>query len=858
MQYTHAMPPTRAGAQPAPAPTFFPLVLIVCALAGGIALDRLYPLAAGVWIGAAAAAAALWLVCWLGHCNRLASVMLLAGFFAVGGAHHHNYWRLFGEDEIGRSLDEMLRPAVIEAEAITSPRWVPAPPPTPRRTIPQGEHCELIVKVTAIRDGRTFRPASGLAELQVGGNLTGIRAGDRLRIMAQAGRPAAPLNPGEFDFAVHLRAERQLCRLFAEFPESVERLSDGSALSPRRWLAAVRGGGGDILRHNIAPNRATLAAALLIGAREQLDADRNEGYLVTGTIHVLSISGLHVGILAAGFFFLLHTGLVPRTIALAATITLTVIYALLTDLQPPVVRATILVVIACLALWTGRSSIGFNALAAAAIIVLILNPSALFLAGPQLSFLAAATMIAFHPLLVPPPITDPLDRLIAASRPRLIRISRHIGGVLWRPWLTGALIWLISTPLVWKQYNLISPVALVLNFLMWLPVTLAMYSGLGTLLFGSFAPFAGRICGLICDRCLDSLERLIAWGHDWPAGYFWLPAPPMWWIGVFYIALGIAVAVPRIAPPRRWAIALIMIWSAVALLMSSHTTAALYPPKARPLICHFVSVGHGVSVLVEFPDGKTLLYDSGRLGSPLAGIRPISSVLWSRGITHLDAIVISHADADHFNAIPGLLERFSVGAIYVSPAMFDRMQPAVQELHDAINQRHIPVRQIHAGQKLTADDTTKMEILHPPRHGLYRTDNASSIVLLIEHAGRRLLMTGDLESPGLDDVLAEEPLDCDVVLAPHHGSPRSSPSRFAQWCDPEFVVISGRRGLGADATIDSVQDYFRLNGAEVLHTADDGCVRVEISPSRFAVSTFRPHVRAIPAAAASTNFLQSE
>src|SRR5262249_25771702 len=159
-----------------------------------------------------------------------------------------------------------------------------------------------------------------------------------------------------------------------------------------------------------------------------------------------------------------------------------------TDLQPPVVRATILVVIACLALWIGRLSIGFNALAAAAIVVLILNPSALFLAGPQLSFLAVATMIAFHRLLVPQPVPDPLDRLIASSRPWFFRIGRRIGGGLWRLWLTGALIWLVSTPLVWKQYILISPVALVLNFLMWVPVTLAMYAGLGTLLFGSLAP----------------------------------------------------------------------------------------------------------------------------------------------------------------------------------------------------------------------------------------------------------------------------------------------------------------------------------------------------------------------------------
>jgi len=841
------------------APTYHPLALIVCALAAGIAIDRWFPLAALIWWLFAFGVLAVWLPLWISKRNAaVGSYLVLVAFLATGGAWHHRYWRLYNDHEIGRMVLEEPRPICVEAIAITSPRWVPAPTPTPLRTIPLGEQSELLVWLTAVRDGCTMRPASGWASLDVGGPLDSVRAGDRIRIMAQGNRPTAPFNPGEFDFAAYERTRRIGCRLFAEFPQSVECLKRGSLFSPRRLLADVRSGGTAVLQRYITGERAMLASAVLLGAREQLDTNRNEGYLVTGTIHVLSISGLHVGILAAGFFFVLRTGLVPRRFTLASTIALTIAYALLTDLQPPVVRAAILVVIACLALWTGRSSIGFNALAAAALVVLALNPSALFLAGPQLSFLAVATMIAFQPLLVSHPIVDPLDRLIAASRPWLVRVGRRIGGGLCRLWLTGALIWLVSTPLVWKQYNLISPIALVLNFLMWLPVTLAMYSGLGTLLFGSLVPFAGRLCGLTCDRCLGALESLIAWGHDWPGGYFWLAAPPAWWIALFYIAIGIAIAFPAFVPPRRWAVGLIMMWFTVALFLSGHGSAALHRRQMRPLVCHFVSVGHGVSVLVELPDGKTLLYDSGRLGSPLAGIRPISSVLWSRGITHLDAIVISHADADHFNAIPGLLQRFSAGAIYVSPVMFERLPPAVKELRDAIARHEIPLRQIHGGHTLAAGAETKIEVLHPPRKGVYGSDNANSIVLLIEHAGRKLLMTGDLESPGLDDLLAEEPIDCDLVLAPHHGSPRSSPGRFAQWCHPEYVVVSGRRGLGDEATIDSVKNSIRLHGAEVLHTAEDGCVRVEVSTHKFAVSTFRPHVRAFPTSTAGTNFLQME
>ena len=119
-------------------------------------------------------------------------------------------------------------------------------------------------------------------------------------------------------------------------------------------------------------------------------------------------------------------------------------------------------------------------------------------------------------------------------------------------------------------------------------------------------------------------------------------------------------------------------------------------------------------------------------------------------------------------------------------------------------------------------------------------------------------LTGDLESPGLDDVLAEEPLDCDVVLAPHHGSPRSSPSRFAEWCSPEAVIVSGSQTLGDLPAIATVKNAFRLAGAEVYHTAEDGCIRVEIDRGQLTTRSFRPHVRAAAAELAGAQLLQAQ
>jgi len=272
-----------------------------------------------------------------------------------------------------------------------------------------------------------------------------------------------------------------------------------------------------------------------------------------------------------------------------------------------------------------------------------------------------------------------------------------------------------------------------------------------------------------------------------------------------------------------------------------HSDGVAAKPVEPKLTCTFVAVGHGIACLIELPDGKSILYDAGRLGSPMGAVRPVSDVLWSRGITHLDAVVISHADLDHYNAIPELLDRFSIGVIYVSPVIFETPQPAVEELHAGIERAGVPLQVISAGVRLQSSGDVHLEVLHPPKKGILGSDNANSILLKLEYADRRVLLTGDLEPPGLEDVLAEEPLDCDVVLAPHHGSLRSDPTGFALWSTPEHVIISGSRSLGDIPDIEAVKDSYRARGAEVYHTAEDGCVRIELGTSGVSVATFRPH-----------------
>jgi competence protein ComEC len=252
--------------------------------------------------------------------------------------------------------------------------------------------------------------------------------------------------------------------------------------------------------------------------------------------------------------------------------------------------------------------------------------------------------------------------------------------------------------------------------------------------------------------------------------------------------------------------------------------------------CTFLSVGHGTSVVLRTPDGQTILYDAGRLGSPAGGARSIAGALWSDGVMRLDAVIVSHADVDHYNALPELLQQFAVKTVFVTPLMFREDVEALRVLRQAIESSSATLCELSAGDRLTFGDSTVITVLHPPVTGVRGTDNAQSMVLAVECQGRRVLLPGDLESPGTQALLAQPPWDCDVLLAPHHGSARSNPPGFSAWSRPEWVVISGSRSQDRAR---GVRSGYEAASARVFHTAYDGAVRFVLSAE--AVSAARWH-----------------
>jgi competence protein ComEC len=799
-----------------------PMWLVLGSLCCGILLDACGESSYSVQLLGAFAGLVLWVFHWRAGRMRTAIAALLLSLACLAGAWHHACWRLFASDELGRFATETPQAIFVEGVAASAPVRRPAPPPDPMCTLAQGERTFLVLDAELLRDRGSWRRVKGRAAITLEGVLSAVAAGDRLRVLGELSAPRTPRNPGEADFAEMERRERRLCRISVTTPACVFRLPRAGRPTLRDWLGSVRQQGDARLWRFVGPARAGLASAILLGLRQELEAGQVDEFFRTGTTHLLAISGQHVAILVYGLGFLLRLGWMPRRASLIASVVFVVAYAMLTDARPPVVRAAVLVAVMCLARWLGRRSDSLHTLCLAAIVVLALNPTSLFDTGAQLSFLAVASLIVIGEWRLAREserAVDPIDKLIDESRPAWMRWIRRSAGNVGHLILLSSIVWLVTLPLVLYRFHLASFAGLLVNPMVALPMAVVLFSGFGVFALAEFSPPLAAICGITCDRCLMLMEAVLQGGMHAPAAYAWVPSVPGWWVAAFYAGLAVWVF---LRGPLKFAtvgLACIGVWIAFGFLLAYRVGT---DSRREGFECTFVAVGHGTCVLIETPAGEKYLYDAGHQGTPSSAVVSISAVLWHRGVWKLDGILLSHPDADHYNAVPQLLDRFRVTKILIAPGFMEGGGASLDALDTAIRNAKVPCATVAAEEGEASTITGGLRVLHPGRHRTAGSDNSNSIVLAIVSGGRGLLLPGDLEPPGMERLISGPRVVCDVAMAPHHGSQRSTPDAFTAWAGPRWIVISGGNWRDTSAS----EKIFASHGAEVLHTAQDGAVRV--------------------------------
>jgi competence protein ComEC len=394
--------------------------------------------------------------------------------------------------------------------------------------------------------------------------------------------------------------------------------------------------------------------------------------------------------------------------------------------------------------------------------------------------------------------------------------------------LIGFAVWLATAPLVAAHFHVFSPAGLLLNPLIAPLVGVAMMGGFLCLLAAPVCWPIAAAGGAVCDAALAAIEIAVDLTARIPGAFHWVAGPPVWWTVGWYaglVAMLLLLTGARLARPSVWACAAGM-WAAVGLAVG---LVAVGPAPGLDVIA--AAMGHGCGLVVRGPAGRCLVYDAGRLGAGVAAGRGLSALLWSEGIGRIDTLVISHADTDHFNGVPDLLERFDVGRVVVPEAFLASPAPAVAEVLARIAAARVPVSAVSAGDEIPFDPLCRVRVLHPrPGGGAgpAPADNETSLVVAVESAGRRVLLTGDLEGGALDRFVAADPGPCDLLIAPHHGSLASLPPALARAKAPAWVIVSGAAGPRFEEVR---RAYATAAGADrparVLRT--EGAVRVRLT-----------------------------
>jgi len=812
------------------APVYTPGLLVVIALACGIALDRFFNFHWSGYLIALVAAAIASTFLFRQYLfkrptstrNRGMGMMvcvIMLGFVAVGALRHHVYWNWYPENEIGFRASSRPTPVAVKVTLVTEARQIAATAAGASSfSSSEEKRCRALVQCDEIRDGDRWTKTSGRVWLRMPVIEPALTAGDRIEVFGTLVRIEGPSNPGQYDFSRHYRRQRIVASLHCFDAGAITVLKSSGS----RFISNVRTRLDRLAWRYLPPDQASLTSAILLGNREQVDVDRRDRFLKTGTIHLLAISGLHVGILAGLMYFLFKAGWLGRTNCLLLTIVFVVFYAWLVEFRPPVVRATIFIVLYCSARLAGRTGQAFNVLALAALMVLMLNPTDLFSLGAQLSFLAVAA-ITFGKDWIFASDTDPLDQVVLATRSRWQKWWAGLRRGFRAAFVVSGLVWLISIPLVAYQFHILSPIGLIVNPVVILPISLALYSGLAIFVFGDFLPLIARAAVVFGAASLAVLESVVGVA-SFSGGHFWTSGPHGWAVLVFYVGWIVLGLYPPTRVSTRSLCLVGFVWLLLAWVLPRYVEIWLDHGSRSPMQVTFIDVGHGTCVLLELPDGKNVLYDCGSTSSARFAVNTVSGVLWHKGISRIDAVILSHADIDHYSGVGGIAERFTVERVFLAPMMMDSKSSSVFQLLTALKSARVEIATVTAGDSIDLNSSVQMHVLSPEQEGHYANDNSASLVLTVGCYGRTVLLPGDLEKEGMERLLMQSPIKCDLLMAAHHGSANSDPIRFLEWAKPEFVAVS----CGNKKFSPLAQELFDQSGCEIKRTDRGGAISLVV------------------------------
>jgi len=814
-----------------------PLLGPLAALASGILLARFVPLAPRETIPAIALLLVLGTVAASRGSLRLAAICCLLGFVFAGA--------------LTAFVHAPGPPPEIEAEAreiVILAGCVVEPPAV------SGERERFLMELD-----RAAR-AQVTLYTKPGETLPALHYGQKIEVDARIRKPRNFGNPGAFDYARYLA--RQDIYWTASASAGAVKIMPGTCGSRfGKFIMDLRAAA--LARiERLYPNdpfRSGMMQAVLIGQSFQLQKVWTEQWRSTGTFHAIVISGTHVAVLAAVFLFLLRVCFVPQAYALFLTVLAAWLYALVAGWQAPCIRSAAGLTLYMIGASFSRERRILNLLAAIAIGFLVLDPDQLFDPSFQLTFLAVGFLGAFAvpaihatsgPLagglrqladreldihLMPRVAQFRIEMRLLAETFRtpllLTTLPARAAFYVWEIALTSAVVQLgLALPMV-VYFHRVGVSGLSANMFIVPLMGIVVPAGFLAILTGW--AWVAKIAGAVL-----ALSHTIVTFHAGIEPSWRIPTPPLW------LAIAVSLALIGAAMVRTRA-GRLAAGAAVAVLLALifwHPFAPDLHPRELELTA--IDVGQGDSLLVVFPDGKTMLLDGG--GVPVFGRAQRSNLdtgedvvapyLWDRGIRRVDVIALSHAHEDHIGGLPALIADFRPAELWTGAtphsATWDRTHAAAVHAATAIRPLHSPARFAFGG--------AEVEVLAPMPDYLPgdAPKNNDSLVLRVSYGSRAFLLSGDAERPVERDMLAAGEIHpTDVLKVAHHGSRTSSIEEFLDAVHPAFAVISAGFENSYGHPHPAILERLRAHHTMLLRTDLDGMITIRTDGRWITVQT---------------------
>ncbi len=779
----------------------------------------------------------------------------LCAFFLVLGIFRYTEQTTPRATDIVNFVTETPQKALLSGTVISDPE---------RKGASYAKHLDFTMRAGKLLVEDNEFPVTGAVLVKLYAPARSPRRGDKVVIGGGISLPGGRTNPAGFDYRNYLNNTgiRVIMSSSAGDYYMKTGRAGGPVISLRRAIAAARKRSASALTRYLSGAPLAVTRAVILGQRGDISSGLSDIFMKTGTMHVLAVSGLHVGIVAAVILLLLRLLRCPRDISCVLAILGMFAFAVFAGCRPSSMRAAIMGSFVLFGLFLGRKTDILNSLAVSAFLITFYRPGQLFLPGFQLSYLAVLSIMYITPFT---------DSFLGVK-------PRHMGE---RPFETAKryalravsvsmAAWAGMLPVIAFYFRIITPLAVVANLVAVPALSVMVTLGFFLLAAGSFAPLAKIVSTALSSTVFlftAIMERL----SSLPFSFTRISAPGILTIIAFYAALAAAIIFRKNTKKRALPVTFFLLVTANLFIWNE---AVKTPPSSTRVT--FFDAGKADASLVEFPDGSALLIDGGSGGMDTgmdAGRNILAPYLWQKGIRKIDCVVLTHAHADHIGGLFYILENFKTGYVIdggsrCHPERAERVEgssvnenppsPSLRgakrrrnlyrlprpshgsglamtegDLYvrflDLIANKNLPHLQVERGDLIKGFKDTDLFVLNPPGEDSYGDLNNDSVVMkMTAPTGASILFCADVEEKAINDILRFGTfLGCDVLKIPHHGQGLGDAAitrELIKVSDPAVAIIPNKSSAKLNKDL---LEQLNKQGVTVYVTGVSGAVVVE-------------------------------